>query len=103
MKETDNCKYVERPQGFRHCNTHHCTESTATTPKSLREIGDQYDPKVDLIQNDIATGKSQYDSVKYEYTFYVFFCFVLFFQNVLTNIQIVMWWFAPNCAPTNTT
>lgn len=56
MKETDNCKYSERPQGFRNCNTHSCEETT--TKSSTRINAVKYDPKVDLIQNDITPGKS---------------------------------------------
>lgn len=53
MKETDNCKYSERPQGFRNCNTFNCEESEPIISKQSK-----HDPKVDLVQNDITPGKN---------------------------------------------
>jgi hypothetical protein len=53
MKETDNCKYSERPQGFRNCNTFSCDESEPIISKQSK-----HDPKVDLVQNDITPGNN---------------------------------------------
>lgn len=53
MKETDNCKYSERPPGFRQCNTHSC-ETTDLSNSS--QASSKEDPKVNLIQNDITPG-----------------------------------------------
>lgn len=51
LKESLNCRYSERPVGYRNCNTHECSQKnnnqlTSTTATTI-------DPRVDLIQNDI--------------------------------------------------
>lgn len=47
MKESDNCKHKRRKRAAQACNVHSCETTTEPTP----------DPRVDLIQNDIAAGK----------------------------------------------
>ncbi|KAG5675697.1 hypothetical protein PVAND_005581 [Polypedilum vanderplanki] len=44
LKESKNCKYSERPNAMKYCNTQDCSETTTT-----------YDPRVDLLQNDDPT------------------------------------------------
>lgn len=62
MKESDKCRYLDRQQAFRSCNTHECekepvtekttervtttTTTTTVTPKKRIE------PRVQFIQND---------------------------------------------------
>lgn len=48
MKESDNCKHKKRKRASQTCNVHSCDATTEQTP----------DPRVDLIQNDIAPGKA---------------------------------------------
>lgn len=57
MKDSYNCKYIERLPAFRSCNVQGCeggvapiTITTTTTKEPLA------DPKVDLVQNDITPG-----------------------------------------------
>lgn len=59
LKESDRCRYSERPQGFRSCNTHECgddedssEESTEEAPKVVVTTKKNTEPKVRLIQND---------------------------------------------------
>lgn len=47
MKESDSCKHKKRKRASQACNMHSCDSTTEQTP----------DPRVDLIQNDIAPGK----------------------------------------------
>lgn len=56
MKETDNCRYSERPQAFRSCNSHKCdNESSSEEEKPAPKI--RAEPKVELVQNDSSPGK----------------------------------------------
>lgn len=57
MKESDNCKHKRRKRAAQACNVHSC-ETTTEQPTS--------DPRVDLIQNDIATGKEKVSSLNYD-------------------------------------
>lgn len=50
MRESDNCLYTDRPVAFRTCNPQKCDEG-GDKPQV-----DTYDPKVDLIQNDVVPG-----------------------------------------------
>lgn len=43
MKESQNCRYAERQVAYRKCNTQVCTEKERSV-----------DPRVDLLQNDVA-------------------------------------------------
>lgn len=43
MKESQNCRYAERQVAYRNCNTQVCTEKETNV-----------DPRVDLLQNDVA-------------------------------------------------
>lgn len=52
MVESSSCLYTERPIAFRTCNGHKCHEQASTS--TTTEV---YDPKVDLIQNDVLAGK----------------------------------------------
>ena len=45
MKESQSCKYSEKPPTFRACNVQSCSEMSSTTQPHA-------DPRVDLIQND---------------------------------------------------
>jgi hypothetical protein len=47
LKESQTCKYAERPVGYRNCNTHSCSDEQPKAPENYSE------PRVDLIQNDI--------------------------------------------------
>lgn len=47
MKESDSCRHKKRKRASQACNMHSCDITTEPTP----------DPRVDLIQNDIAPGK----------------------------------------------
>ncbi|CAG9799230.1 unnamed protein product [Chironomus riparius] len=40
LRESNSCKYLERPTSMRYCNTHNCSEITTRNPR------------VDMIQND---------------------------------------------------
>lgn len=64
LKESDRCRYSERPQGFRSCNTHECSdtdesseEATEVTPKIVVPTKKHAEPNVRLIQNDSITSK----------------------------------------------
>lgn len=67
LKESDKCRYSERPQAFRSCNTHDCdgdssdsdetTEApkvVAPTKKHVEPTKKHIEPKVRLIQSDSA-------------------------------------------------
>lgn len=75
LKETDNCRYSERPQGFRSCNTHDCNEddsseeSTEAPVKVVVPTKKHTEPKVRLIQND---------STPSMFSFFAFFKFFHF-------------------------
>lgn len=60
LKESDKCRYSERPQAFRSCNTNECdsdsSDSDETTeankPVTVAPTKKHIEPKVRLIQND---------------------------------------------------
>lgn len=64
LKESDKCRYAERPQAFRSCNTHDCdgdssdssdSVETTTEPAKITVPTKKYvEPKVRLIQRDSA-------------------------------------------------
>lgn len=63
MKETDNCRYTERPQAFRSCNTQNCDADSAssTTETTVTTSTKQpIEPKVRLIQNDVDSTPSEF-------------------------------------------
>lgn len=68
LRETDNCRYSERLQAFRHCNTHECendSHSSDIVGEEERSVTRRRpaEPKVELIQNDSLPGKNGVKSV----------------------------------------
>lgn len=61
LKESDKCRYVERQQAFRSCNTHECEKETATqtTERVTTTTKKHVEPRVQFIQNDAITCKLQ--------------------------------------------
>lgn len=64
LKESQSCRYSERPQGFRSCNTHECSEEDTseeelpqTTSRPTTTTKKPIEPKVRLIQNDSTPSK----------------------------------------------
>lgn len=57
LRECDNCRYSERPQGFRSCNLHECDKDAPTTTteiaeKKITSTKKHVEPSVRFIQND---------------------------------------------------
>lgn len=59
LKESDKCKYAERPHAFSSCNTDECEETITEAPAAniIATTKRRIEPKVRLIQNDSTPSK----------------------------------------------
>lgn len=57
LQESERCRYSERPVGYRTCNTDECDNNKDLRTTSTTTTTESYEPRVDLIQNDISPGK----------------------------------------------
>lgn len=56
MRESDGCRYLYRLPAYQSCNKEDCEEVTTQAALTATTMGNPFDARVDLIQNDISPG-----------------------------------------------